>query len=175
MRLKTIALNTLFALLLAGILAAFGTTASAKEVSATSLKAVNASQSHKSGNSNVVVSVGLVPSHQAVGVMNPTLTTIQGMTLYIHEWHGTSGFSCDGACALTWKPFLYNGHGAPKANTKLPGKLSLGTDYLGRTMVFYQGYPLYTNVNDKVPGDYNAMEADNSPWQLAYPSVPTGL
>ena len=63
----------------------------------------------------------------------------------------------------------------PHSTTKLPGKLSVGTDAFGHKVVFYQGYPLYTYVGGKKPGDFNAYEADNSPWQLATVNVPTGL
>ncbi|WP_244422364.1 hypothetical protein [Ktedonobacter racemifer] len=41
-------------------------------------------------------------------------------------------------------PLLYTGTGTPTSTTKLPGKLRVVTDYLGRKMVFYQSYPLYT-------------------------------
>jgi predicted lipoprotein with Yx(FWY)xxD motif len=42
-------------------------------------------------------------------------------------------------------------------------------------VVFYQGYPLYTYVGDTKPGDFNALLADNSPWQPAVPDISTGL
>jgi predicted lipoprotein with Yx(FWY)xxD motif len=121
------------------------------------------------------VSVGQVASHQAVDSPFTVLTTVTGFTLYIHEWQGASGFTCDGPCASTWKPLLYQGTGTPASTTPLPGKLSVGTDAQGRRIVFYQGYPLYTYAGDTKPGDFNARLADNAPWQPAVPDTPTGL
>ncbi|EFH83049.1 hypothetical protein [Ktedonobacter racemifer] len=181
MHLKNLICSLGLTLLIVGILAACGSTPSTTSANTltTSLNsspiqsALTSNSRHRS--SSVVVSVGQVPSHQAVGSTFTVLTTIKGMTLYVHEWQGASGFSCDGACAKTWHPLLYKGTGTPTSTTKLPGKLSVGTDYLGRKMVFYQGYPLYTYVGDKKPGDFNAPLADNSPWQPATPGIPTGL
>ncbi|GHO57195.1 hypothetical protein [Ktedonobacter robiniae] len=181
MRLKNLVFSLGLALLLVGILAACGPTASttgantlATTLNTSTTQSTTANASQKT-SSSVVVSVGQVPSHQAVGSTFTVLTTTKGFTLYVHEWQGASGFSCDGACAKTWKPLLYNRTGTPTSTTKLPGKLSVGTDYMGRQVVFYQGYPLYTYVGDKKPGDFNAPLADNSPWQPATPSIPTGL
>ncbi len=177
MRLKIFISSMGFALLLVGVLAAFGSTSSMAKANtlATPHKTATAANIAKKISSSVVVSVGKVPSHQSVGSTFTVLTTTKGFTLYVHEWHGTSGFTCDGACAKTWKPLVYKGTGTPTSTTKLPGKLSVETDAQGRKVVFYQGYPLYTYVGDKKPGDFNAYEADNSPWQLATIDIPTGL
>ncbi|GHO62059.1 hypothetical protein KSC_009510 [Ktedonobacter sp. SOSP1-52] len=181
MRLKNLAFSLGLALLLVGILAACGpaTSTTSTDSLATSLKGTTTQSTltndakHKS--SSLVVSVGQVPSHQAVGSTLTVLTTLKGITLYVHEWQGASGFSCDGECAKTWSPLLYQGTGTPTSTTPLPGTLNVGTDYMGRQVVFYQGYPLYTYVGDKKPGDFNAPIADNGPWQPATPSIPTGL
>lgn len=173
MRFKSFILSIALTALVAGLLTACGpssSTASANTLTTSAGSSINAAR-----HTSAVVSVGQVPSHQAVGVMLTVLTTTKGMTLYIHEWQGTSGFSCDGICAKTWKPLVFKGTGTPTSTTPLPGKLSLGTDAQGQTVVFYQGYPLYTYVGDKAPGDFNAPLADNSPWQPATLDVPTGL
>ncbi|GHO53952.1 hypothetical protein [Ktedonobacter robiniae] len=181
MRLKTFISTMLLTLSLVGILAACGsaTSTTSTDSLATSLKGTTTqsalTNNAKHTSSSLVVSVGQVPSHQAVGVTFPVLTTIKGMTLYVHQWQGASGFSCDGECAKTWSPLLYKGTGTPTSTTPLPGTLSVGTDYMGRQVVFYQGYPLYTYVGDKKPGDFNAPLADNSPWQPATINIPTGL
>lgn len=177
MHLKKFTSSLGLALLLLGILAAFGAASSMTSAHAltTTLKTSASINGSPKRSSSVVVSVGKVPSHQAVGVNETVLTTIKGFTLYVHEWKGTSGFTCDGSCARTWKPLVYHGTGTPTSTTRLPGKLSVGTDAPGHKVVFYQGYPLYTYVGDKKPGDFNAYEADNSPWQLATLDLPTGL
>ena len=177
MHLKNFMSSLGLALLLVGILAAFGTTSSTASAHGltTTLKTSTSTNVSLKRSSSVVVSVGKVPSHQSVGSTFTVLTTIKGFTLYIHEWKGTSGYTCDGSCAKTWKPLVYHGTGTPTSTTRLPGKLSVGTDAHGHKVVFYQGYPLYTYVGDKKPGDFNAYEADNSPWQLATVDVPTGL
>jgi predicted lipoprotein with Yx(FWY)xxD motif len=173
MRLKNFVCSLGLALLIAGSLAAFVSTYST--ASAHSLKTSTTANVSQKISSSVVVSVGQVPSHQAVGSTITVLTTIKGFTLYVHEWQGASGFSCDGSCAKSWKPLIYNGTGTPTSTTKLPGKLSIGTDAQGHKVVFYQGYPLYTYVGDKKPGDFNVHVADNSPWQPCTLDIPTGL
>jgi predicted lipoprotein with Yx(FWY)xxD motif len=165
MRLKNLVCSLGLALLLVGILAACTT---APETSTTANVPPTIS-------SSAVVSVGQVPSDQAVGSTLTVLTTIKGFTLYVHELQGASGFTCDGSCATTWKPLVYNGTGTPTSTTTLPGTLSVGTDAQGQKVVFYQGYPLYTYVGDKKPGDFNASLADNSPWQPATLDIHTGL
>jgi predicted lipoprotein with Yx(FWY)xxD motif len=170
MRLKNFAFSLGLALLLVGMLAAFGSTSSM--ANANTSNSINAA---RPTSSSVVVSVGKVPSHQAVGATLTVLTTLKGMTLYIHEWQGGSGFSCEGSCAKTWHQLRYTGTGTPTSTTKLPGKLSVGTDAQGHKVVLYQGYPIFTYVGDKKPGDYNAHEADNSPWQPATIDVPNNL
>lgn len=184
MRLKTLVFS-LGCTLLVGILAACSGSAPGATGNNTSTPTVTTSDSSptqaatidvtKTTDSSVIVSVGAVPSHQAVGSTLGVLTTLKGLTLYVHEWQGASGFTCDGSCASTWEPLVYSGTGTPTATTQLPGKLTIGSDAQGRKVVFYQGYPLYTYVGDKKPGDFNAPLADNSPWQPATPSIRTGL
>jgi predicted lipoprotein with Yx(FWY)xxD motif len=198
MRLKTLVFSLSLALPLVGVLAACGTAPLTTVPSATPTTVPGAtlttvpstaptivpsatptgsasSVTATTTTSSIVVSVGQVPSHQAVGSTFTVLTTVNGFTLYVHEWQGASGFTCDGSCARTWKPLVYHGTGNPAATTHLPGKLSIGTDAQGRRVVFYQGYPLYTYVGDTKPGDFNAPLADNSPWQPAVPNISTGL
>lgn len=140
-----------------------------------SLNTSTATPTAAPNNSSVIVSTGEIPTYQSVGSMETVLTTVQGITLYVHLFQGSSGFDCDGTCALTWHPLLFKGTGLPESTTKLPGKLSLGTDARGQTVVLYQGYPLYTNVGDTAPGQYNGRGADNSPWEGAAINIPTGL
>lgn len=197
MRLKNLVFSLSLALLLVGVLAACGaaplttgtntlatTSSTSPTPSATNTLATVSDPSPTPSTSSVpatptassmVVSVGQVASHQAVGSKLTILTTVNGFTLYVHEWQGASGFTCDGSCASTWKPLAYDGTGTPTSTAPLPGKLSVGTDAQGRKIVLYQGYPLYTYVGDTKPGDFNAPLADNSPWQPATPSIPTGL
>lgn len=157
--------------------AATATSATPTATTATSdsTPAATPTSTSSDSSSNVVIEVRDIPSTQAVGSTFTVLTTMQGMTVYAHLLQGASGFSCDGTCAQTWKPLLFKGTGTPASATKLPGKLSVGTDANGNRVVLYQGYYLFTNVNDKVPGDAKGVGADNSPWQPAIPNMPTGL
>lgn len=173
MRLKHLVCSLSLAWLLLGGFAACGTP-SLTTVPSTTPPRSTSSVTAPPAASSVVVSLGQVASHQAVGSTFTVLTTGTGFTLYIHEWQGTSGFTCDGPCARTWTPLVYRGTGTPASTTPLPGKLSVGTDAQGRRIVFYQGYPLYTYVGDTKPGDFNALLADNAPWQPAVLDIPTG-
>src|SRR3981081_885626 len=92
MRLKNLVCSLGLALLLVGILAACTT---APETSTTANVPPTISSSSSSSS---VVSVGQVPSHQAVGSTLTVLTTTKGFTLYIHEFQGASGFACDSSC-----------------------------------------------------------------------------
>lgn len=114
-----------------------------------------------------IVSTGMVPGHQSVGSTLTVLTTLQGLTLYVHRSLNVSHFDCNDTCAQKWHPLVFNSPGIPASTTPLPGTLSKGTDAEGRTIVFYQGYPLYTYVGNTAPGQNNALYADNDVWQPA--------
>jgi predicted lipoprotein with Yx(FWY)xxD motif len=116
----------------------------------------------------VVVAVG-----PAAGV-GQVLVDPKGMTLYYFQkdQKGSGKSKCEGACASAWPPLTTSaaakGIGGVKASM-------LGTIERpdGTTQVTYAGWPLYTFVEDKKPGEDNGTDskAFGASW---YPLHPNG-
>ena len=85
----------------------------------------------------------------------------QGNTLYMFEKDKQNGnaSTCSGACSQVWPPYTANG--SPKAQNGASASM-LGTIKRsdGTTQVTYNGWPLYTYVGDKKPGDANGNDLD---------------
>jgi predicted lipoprotein with Yx(FWY)xxD motif len=92
-----------------------------------------------------------------VADLGPVIVDSEGLTLY--DFHKDKGgkSSCYGACAGAWPPLLTEGE--PKAEA---GAMSnqLGTTKRkdGTVQVTYAGWPLYTYVGDKGPGEANGND-----------------
>jgi predicted lipoprotein with Yx(FWY)xxD motif len=84
----------------------------------------------------------------------------EGMTLYYFEkdQKGSGKSKCEGACAEAWPPLITEGE--PKAMTGVKTAM-LGTIKRkdGTTQVTYAGWPLYTFVEDKKPGEDNGTDS----------------
>jgi len=102
------------------------------------------------------------------------LVDSKGMTLYYFQkdQKGSGKSKCEGACAQAWPP-LTTGSTA-KAMTGVQAAM-LGTIKRsdGTTQVTYAGWPLYTFVEDKKPGEDNGTDskAFGASW---YPLHPNG-
>ena len=101
-------------------------------------------------------SVGVVKAAKA-GDLGTIIVDSEGLTLY--DFHKDKGgkSSCYGACAGAWPPLLTEGK--PKAEA---GAMSnqLGTTKRkdGTVQVTYAGWPLYTYLGDKGPGEANGND-----------------
>ncbi len=121
-----------------------------------------------SGGEATPVSVG-----SAAGV-GKVLVDSNGMTLYYFQkdQKGSGKSKCEGACASAWPPLTASGE--PEAmsgvNSSMLGTIER-TD--GTTQVTYAGWPLYTFVEDKKPGEDNGTDskAFGASW---YPLHPNG-
>jgi predicted lipoprotein with Yx(FWY)xxD motif len=84
----------------------------------------------------------------------------EGMTLYYFQkdQKGSGKSKCEGACAAAWPPLLTEGK--PEATTGVKTAM-LGTIKRqdGTTQVTYAGWPLYTFVEDKKPGEDNGTDS----------------
>jgi predicted lipoprotein with Yx(FWY)xxD motif len=106
-----------------------------------------------------------------VGDLGTIIVNSEGMTLY--DFHKDKGgvSSCYGACAGAWPPLLTEGD--PKVEG---GAMSnqLGTTKRkdGTVQVTYAGWPLYTYVGDKSPGEANGNDIDQfgAEWYALQPS-----
>jgi predicted lipoprotein with Yx(FWY)xxD motif len=88
------------------------------------------------------------------------LVDSEGLTLYYFEkdTKGGDASTCSGACAEAWPPLTTEG--APKAEGGAESSL-LGTIERsdGTTQVTYAGWPLYTFVSDRQPGEDNGTDS----------------
>jgi predicted lipoprotein with Yx(FWY)xxD motif len=110
---------------------------------------------------------------------NPKLGKIlvdsKGNTLYYFEKDKQNGGSstCSGACASVWPP--YTAGGKPQAQSGASAS-KLGTIKRsdGSSEVTYNGWPLYTYVGDKKPGDTNGNDLSQFGAQW-YALTPAGV
>lgn len=102
------------------------------------------------------------------------LVDSKGMTLYYFEkdQKGSGQSKCSGACASAWPPLITSG--SAKLMSGVQSSM-LGTIKRsdGTTQVTYAGWPLYTFVGDKKPGEDNGTDskAFGATW---YPLHPNG-
>jgi predicted lipoprotein with Yx(FWY)xxD motif len=76
------------------------------------------------------------------------LTDAKGMTLYVWDKDEKGKAShCNDQCAVNWPPLLVD------ASTAVSGDWSLIKRDDGKMVVAYKGWPLYTWIKDKAPGD----------------------
>lgn len=107
------------------------------------------------------------------GDVGAVLVDSKGFTLYYFEKDKKGGKStCYGACASGWPPLTTEG--APKGMGGMQAS-KLGTTKRsdGTMQVTYAGWPLYTFVEDKKPGEDNGTDskAFGASW---YPLHPNG-
>jgi predicted lipoprotein with Yx(FWY)xxD motif len=99
------------------------------------------------------------------------LTDGRGRALYLFEREKTERPKCYGACAKAWPVFYAKG--TPKAGKGVKQKL-LGTAKRrdGRSMVTYNGHPLYYYVTDKKPGVVTCQNVEEfgGLWLVVAPS-----
>ena len=96
---------------------------------------------------------------EASGV-GKVLVDSEGMTLYYFEkdQKGSGKSKCEGECAEAWPPLTTEGE--PEAMQGVKTAM-LGTIERedGSTQVTYAGWPLYTFVEDKMPGEDNGTDS----------------
>jgi predicted lipoprotein with Yx(FWY)xxD motif len=125
-------------------------TASSNPSSSTSSATVETSQAHVEGKPETI------------------LTDAKGMTLYLYQPDGGAKVTCTGTCAHNWPPVLLSS-GEPAAKGSLPSKLTVLEGPNGR-QVAYHGWPLYTFINDKKPGDTTGQGVGGK-WFVATPEL----
>jgi predicted lipoprotein with Yx(FWY)xxD motif len=96
---------------------------------------------------------------EAAGV-GKVLVDSEGMTLYYFQkdQKGSGKSKCEGACAEAWPPLTTEGE--PEAMSGVKAAM-LGTIKRsdGTTQVTYAGWPLYTFVEDRKPGEDNGTDS----------------
>jgi predicted lipoprotein with Yx(FWY)xxD motif len=88
------------------------------------------------------------------------LVDSNGMTLYYFQkdQKGSGKSKCEGPCAAAWPPLTAEGEAEAMSGVD---KSMLGTIERsdGTTQVTYAGWPLYTFVEDKKPGEDNGTDS----------------
>lgn len=100
------------------------------------------------------------------------LVDTNGLTLYYFQKDQNGKSACYGACEKGWPPLITEG--APQAGEgAMASKLGTTERKDGTTQVTYAGWPLYTFVEDKKPGEDNGTDskAFGASW---YPLHPNG-
>jgi len=126
-----------------------------------------------SGGSSGAATAAVVSVGSAANV-GQVLVDSNGMTLYYFEKDkkGSGKSACSGACASAWPPLTTAG--SAKAMSGAQASM-LGTIKRsdGTTQVTYAGWPLYTFVEDKKPGEDSGTDskAFGGTW---YPLHPNG-
>jgi predicted lipoprotein with Yx(FWY)xxD motif len=174
--------RTTYAFALLAIAAALAIAGCGSSSNSTSSTSANASGSGGGGEEKPASTPAEAPSTvPAVAVSTGTAANVgqvlvdsKGMTLYYFQkdQKGSGKSKCEGACAQAWPP-LTTGSTA-KAMTGVQSSM-LGTIKRsdGTTQVTYAGWPLYTFVEDKKPGEDNGTDskAFGASW---YPLHPNG-
>jgi predicted lipoprotein with Yx(FWY)xxD motif len=120
------------------------------------------SEESANGNSGAesaggVVAVVSVAPASGVGKV---LVDPKGMTLYYFQkdQKGSGQSKCEGPCASAWPPLTTSGTPEAKGGVK---SAMLGTIKRsdGTLQVTYAGWPLYTFVEDKKPGEDNGTDS----------------
>jgi predicted lipoprotein with Yx(FWY)xxD motif len=112
-----------------------------------------------------------VVSATTVGDLGKVLVDSKGLTLYdFHKDKGGSS-SCYGPCAKSWPPLLTEGK-PTTGEGAMASKLGTAQRKDGTTQVTYSGWPLYTFVEDKKPGEANGNDVDafGAEWYALLPS-----
>jgi predicted lipoprotein with Yx(FWY)xxD motif len=100
------------------------------------------------------------------------LVDSKGLTLYYFQKDQNGESACYGACEKGWPPLLTEGK--PQAGEgAMASKLGTTERKDGTTQATYAGWPLYTFVEDKKPGEDNGTDskAFGASW---YPLHPNG-
>ncbi len=115
-----------------------------------------AAKSESSGGGGSAATVAVADVGGEVGKV---LVDSKGFTLYYFEKDEGGKSACYGACAGGWPPLTTEG--APKGMSGAQASM-LGTTKRkdGTTQVTYAGWPLYTYVADRKPGEANGNDID---------------
>ena len=103
------------------------------------------------------------------GKSETILTNAQGMTLYYYTPDKASSVTCTGACAALWPP-LSATSGTKVTVPGASGTFGTASNPSGGSVVTYNGWPLYTYVKDKAPGDVTGQGVKGV-WFVATPGL----
>lgn len=96
------------------------------------------------------------------------LVNSQGMTLYLYTKDTPNTSNCYDKCATNWPPLIVTG--TPTGGVDIDSaKLETTKRTDGSMQVTYNGWPLYTYISDKAPGDTTGQNV-GSVWFVLSPA-----
>jgi predicted lipoprotein with Yx(FWY)xxD motif len=123
------------------------------------------------GATAAVVKTG-VTNNSKIG-SKAVLVDSKGLTLYWFEKDkkGTTKSACNGSCASVWPPLTTTGK-ATVSGAAMASNLGTIKRSDGTTQVTYAGFPLYTYMLDKKPGDAvgNDIKSFGASWYALTPA-----
>jgi predicted lipoprotein with Yx(FWY)xxD motif len=112
-------------------------------------------------------------STRKVPKLGTILVNAKGLTLYMFVPDKRRRVTCVSTCAAVWPPVKLPKHATPRAAKKVKQRL-LGSDRdpAGGRVVTYRGWPLYTYVSDRKPGQATgqALDLNGGLWYVLAPS-----
>ena len=118
-------------------------------------------------------SSGVKISSAKLARLGPTLVNAKGRTLYVFVPDKHKKVTCLGTCAAIWPPaFLPKGRKAVAAAPVKQSLLGSDRDPAGGRVITYAGWPLYTYVTDKAPGQATgqALNLNGGLWYVISPA-----
>ena len=99
--------------------------------------------------------IDYAPNRSAPRTIGRVVTTVAGATLYTFDGDQNGDSSCYDDCAKHWPPLI------ALSTAKAHWRMSLTRRADGQQQWLYDGKPLYTYVNDTMPGDVNGDNVGN--------------
>jgi predicted lipoprotein with Yx(FWY)xxD motif len=116
---------------------------------------------------------GVKISSATIARLGRTLVDAKGRTLYVFVPDKDKKVTCVGSCAAIWPPaFLPKGQKAVAAAPVKQSLLGSDPDPAGGRVITYAGWPLYTYVTDKAPGQATgqALNLNGGLWYVISPA-----
>jgi predicted lipoprotein with Yx(FWY)xxD motif len=112
-----------------------------------------------SGMEPAPLSIEYAPNQSAPRPIGRVVTTVAGATLYTFDGDQNGESSCYDDCAKHWPPLI------ALSTATAHWRMSLTRRADGQQQWLYDGKPLYTYVNDTMPGDMNGDNVGNA-WHV---------
>jgi predicted lipoprotein with Yx(FWY)xxD motif len=87
------------------------------------------------------------------GALGTYLVDAKGRTLYLFEADKPNVSNCSSACLSIWPAFSATGKAPVVKGGSVAGKLGVTKPGNGKSIVTYNGHPLYYYAGDQKPGD----------------------
>jgi predicted lipoprotein with Yx(FWY)xxD motif len=106
------------------------------------------------------------------GSLGKFLVDAKGRTLYLFEADKPNKSNCSSACLSVWPPLSASGKAPSVSGGAVAGKLGVTKLAGGKSIVTYNGHPLYYYVGDKKPGDTagQGLNQFGAGWYVVNPS-----